>query len=476
MSVRNVTSSLGFSNSAVKTLPLNITKSSTLTGRNTETKVSQHISVTVNSGDTPYKLEHRALWYAAKEAGLPQSERNEFAKANADGKFNFTHGDPTPKNDASVKSNDLALLSGKTIPYKLSSNQVADLQQRRDAYLQRGGVLFSKKEVAKPTTQENYSAVNGYDQTSLRRAQIESKLPGSNQTNYSNIKEKAGWQQLVSEKAGINSADWNPERGFEANRQTVERVYGLYEQLHKQHPELQWAGMAKLAGGVVYGGLEQIKVNQKRAITGGGVLSGVNPAAGIGTTAFALGELNYMETKLLTMQKRIFDDLAWQHAAYSKGGIGALEAAHQRGEITKDNLNAWKDIASGDKERIQNGNMSLLDREQFFILEEHYEEIRNRPSTGGIFAGALSRLADSPVPGGRAFSSSTGGDITVFADRWKWIEQEIAKPYLNLSPEYRTVLNNQPLRELANRQFAVDPLAPIAPKPQPHPTPTPQPR
>ena len=283
---------------------------------------------------------------------------------------------------------------------------------------------------------------------------------------------KAEWQQRALERAGINPAQWNPSRGFGENRQNVERVYALYANLYSNHTELQWSGMAKLAGGVVYGGLQQIDTNEERAITGGGILSAINPALGISTTTVALSELNFMEGKLLTMQKEIFTDLAWQHIAYTEGGIKALESAYQRNEITEDNLNAWRDIASGNENRILRGNKWLLHREQFDILQKHYNDIRSRPGTGGIFSTALSQLAESPIPKGHSFSSSVGGDITVFADRWKWVENEVLKPYQNLSLQHRAVLNNQSLQDLANRRFVADPLAP---KPQPHPTPTPNP-
>ena len=110
---------------------------------------------------------------------MPQNERNEFAKANTDGKFDFISNDPTPKDGASVKSGELALLAGKTVPYKLSNNQAADLQQRQTSYVERGGVLFSNKEVPKQTMQKNYAAKNGYDPSELLRLKMEKSFPNN---------------------------------------------------------------------------------------------------------------------------------------------------------------------------------------------------------------------------------------------------------------------------------------------------------
>ena len=277
---------------------------------------------------------------------------------------------------------------------------------------------------------------------------------------------KAEWQQRALERAGINPAQWNPSRGFGENRQNVERVYALYADLYSNHTELQWSGMAKLAGGVVYGGLQQIDDFESAARVG----IFINPIVG----GVALRELNFMEGKLLTMQKEIFIDLAWQHVAYTEGGIGALEASYRRGEINTANLNAWRDIASGVESRVQRGNTWLLQREQRDILEPHYVEIRNRNLTGGALGVALSVLAESPIPGGRSFSSTDGGNIAVFRDRWQWVENEVVRPYQNLSAQHRLALNNQPLQELADRNFADDPRSP-RPQPRPHPTPTPRP-
>jgi hypothetical protein len=152
------------------------------------------------------------------------------------------------------------------------------------------------------------------------------------------------------------------------------------------------------------------------------------------------------------MQQKIFEDLAWQHQAYVEGGLPALEAAYQRGDIKeKEIIQAWRDIASGDENRQWRGNTTLLHREQYDILRLGYEKIRNRTTSlsvskfppvslpidsGKLIAGAMSQMAESLVPGGRSFREVTGDktDITLFNVRWDWIKDDMLPAYRNISP------------------------------------------
>jgi hypothetical protein len=274
--------------------------------------------------------------------------------------------------------------------------------------------------------------------------------------------------------ARIDPATWRPSAGFEANRENVKKVYAYYADLYNQRPELKWAGMAKLAGGTVYGGLEQSELGKMAAKTAATAAT-LTPAPGAPTAAeaakMAYGEAHFLQTQLLDMQKKIFEDLAWQHQAYVEGGLPALEAAFKRGEIKEEKIiQAWRDIASGDENRQWRGNTALLRREQEEILSRGYERIRTRVTSlsiskfppvslpidsGKLIAGAMSQMAQSPVPGGRPFADvmGSGANITVFKDRWQWIENDMLPAYRNLSPERRTALINQPLEELAGRKF-----------------------
>jgi hypothetical protein len=281
------------------------------------------------------------------------------------------------------------------------------------------------------------------------------------------------WRARALTAAKIDPATWKPSAGFEANRENVKKVYAYYADLYNQRPELKWAGMAKLAGGTVYGGLEQSELGRKAAQVAATAAT-LTPAPGAGTAAeaakTAYGEAQFLQTQLLDMQKEIFKDLAWQHQAYVEGGLPALEAAYQRGELDSDQMQAWRGIASSDDNQQWSGNTRLLYREQKVILDTGYEQIRSRVTSlnlsrfppvslpidsGKMIAGAMSQMAESPIPGGRSFREVTGDktDITVFKDRWNWIKEDMLPAYRNLTPERRTALVNQSLEELAGRRF-----------------------
>src|SRR5215472_3103335 len=60
--------------------------------------------------------------------------------------------------------------------------------------------------------------------------------------------------------AGIDPSLWNPDNGLKANDAIVQAVYAYYQHLWDSNHDLQWAGMAKLAGATVYGGLQDLYV------------------------------------------------------------------------------------------------------------------------------------------------------------------------------------------------------------------------
>jgi hypothetical protein len=251
------------------------------------------------------------------------------------------------------------------------------------------------------------------------------------------------WRARALSAAKIDPATWRPSAGFEANRDNVKKVYAYYADLYNQRPELKWAGMAKLAGGTVYGGLEQSELGKTAAKTAATTAT-LTPAPGAGAAAeaakTAYGEARFLQTQLLDMQQKIFEDLAWRHQAYVEGGMPALEAAYRRGEIDGGEkiIQAWRDIASGDENRQWRGNTALLRREQEEILSRGYERIRTRATSlslskfppvslpidsGKLIAGAMSQMAESPIPGGRSFREVTGDKTNVTVSfcvtRWR---------------------------------------------------------
>jgi hypothetical protein len=254
---------------------------------------------------------------------------------------------------------------------------------------------------------------------------------------------KEEWQKRTLATAGLDMKTWVPSAGFQANRENVKKVYAYYTALYNQNHNLLWAGMAKLAGGTVYGGLQTGLV--------------VKVAAGVAGGTIGQGQAQFVENKLVAMQQDIFMDLAWQHQAYIERGICELDTAYRRGDISKDNFQFWLDIDSGYPQQVWRGNKALLHQEQFNVLDPTYRQIRGG-LLGGPTAWMLSRMTESPIPGGKPFSEVVpGGDVTKFQDRWQWIETDMLPSYQQLTPDYRTTLINEPLEDLATRQFAAVP-------------------
>jgi hypothetical protein len=248
------------------------------------------------------------------------------------------------------------------------------------------------------------------------------------------------WRQRALAAAGIDPARWDPDAGFKDNETVVERVYAYDMGVFNHNENLLWAGMAKLAGAQVHRGL---------AVTQATMDAAAMTADQVPTADVIIGYASMVQVKLLVGQRAIFEDLAWQHQAFVEAGLPALMALSAPGLP----LDAWRDIASGEPGRVRRGNKVLLRREQEVVLAPCYASIRAIPDFDQI-PERMSADALSPVPGGKPFREVVpGGDITVFADRWKWIETDMLPAYERLTPERRRQLVNTPLTDLAARRL-----------------------
>jgi hypothetical protein len=175
-------------------------------------------------------------------------------------------------------------------------------------------------------------------------------------------KSKADWQVLARENAfGLelarkitNGTAWLPANGFAANKQIIASVYDYYGALYRRNPtKLQWAGLARIAGGPFYKGfcdmedartaaLTVVKLKDEnylrnaltktaRVIFFGPVNLAVDEGSDVALQALAT-HLQQALKHLMDMGKDIFDDLAWQHEAYLALGLSELKRQWQSTE------------------------------------------------------------------------------------------------------------------------------------------------
>ncbi|GAB3994035.1 WXG100 family type VII secretion target [Nocardioides marmoraquaticus] len=296
------------------------------------------------------------------------------------------------------------------------------------------------------------------------------------------------WRDEALEAAGIDGDAWDPSRGAEANRDTITAVYDYYGQLFLDHPELQWAGMANLIGPSFAAGFYDLDMFRDIAQGVDGALPDIPNAPGSWDDDaremleqlrdLPDSELAYYEEKLLSMQQEIFFDQASMHEAYLLGGTEETDRMAAAGLMDGDTRSAWHDIASGDPDRVTAGNVALLEREQFDIIADDYDEMRSRPGTGEAMTWMTTVVGAPSIPGAQGYADvfpevidlKTPGQVGPFPvpqadlgdvvtplpdgniadryDRWALIEEDTL-------PAYQDLLRDDPdrLRDLVGSDF-----------------------
>jgi hypothetical protein len=181
-------------------------------------------------------------------------------------------------------------------------------------------------------------------------------------------------------------------------------------------------------------------------------------------------DLGWLEVKMLSMGKEIFDDMAWMHIAYHYGGIEALESSLLSSE-DRDTLDAWLLIDSGVPNNVREGTQRLIVREQRDTIQDDWSDIRHRHGPVGLAVTTfLTWTAENPVPEGRPYrdvvTRPTGipkpvfklpdlaiphrpfvpisfesletvrGNVANYPDRKEWIDAEIEPVFQQLATEH----------------------------------------
>jgi len=97
-------------------------------------------------------------------------------------------------------------------------------------------------------------------------------------------------------------------------------------------------------------------------------------------------ELAFYEERFLIMQKAIFDDMGAMHEAYLGGGMEAIEEMLAAGIIDEDTRDSWLNVESGvrtgDASYLHEAARGLAHREQFDIIGDHWDSMRDHALTG----------------------------------------------------------------------------------------------
>ncbi|MGW0915389.1 peptidoglycan-binding domain-containing protein [Streptomyces sp. NPDC002784] len=208
--------------------------------------------------------------------------------------------------------------------------------------------------------------------------------------------------RALAKARNAEHADWLPEAGWAANRARIIDLYGYYRDLYLAAPkELLWAGLGRMAGGAVVGGLDSDP----------GVIE---------------------QSIMVRIGRDIFFDLAWLHEAFMDHPSEAVKLGHLHdrfneyttyaalvptfvpGFPTRSYGAAWRKITTG---LVAEGNRDLLENEQKSIIPPHYEALRTF-----VFSGLPTPFTNNIHPYHRAFIEEVPtGDILNTEDRWRWI-------------------------------------------------------
>ena len=258
----------------------------------------------------------------------------------------------------------------------------------------------------------------------------------------------------------LDFTQYDPGQGFfefssgipGINHHYIREIYYYYRQLFIEKPEeFYWAGMAKVAGASVYGGMADLLIwkDAQETIEGRAVAALVSLDSNYLT--FNGGTEIFLDDFLVTGNKEIFLDQGWAHHAYAASGIWAIQHVEEiEGEGQPNGLSdlqGWEEVDdgiwNGNAASLRSGNQKFLRREQEVVMQQYYDFVnvlKLRPPPLGNLVGAVDVLKDAdglvnagewmsanatknPVPGGLALRDGhPTRRLDIFADRWAWID------------------------------------------------------
>jgi hypothetical protein len=263
----------------------------------------------------------------------------------------------------------------------------SETDQAVSAYKRSRGIEPSTGKVGPKT-------ITGLDREPLPRLEDQQLQHSDRRSFYSN--------RALAKAHDADHPEWLPEAGFAANRARIVDLYGYYRDLHLAAPaEFLWAGLGRMAGGAVVGGLDHDPGLIEQSI-------------------------------MVRIGRDIFYDLAWLHEAYLDHPSEAIKLGHLHdrfneypayvagvpkfaaGFPARSYGAAFHKITTG---AVAGGNRDLLENEQWSIIQPHYDVLRTF-----LFSGMPTPFTNNIHPYHRAFIRDLPtGDILAAADRWAWI-------------------------------------------------------
>ncbi|MEG5041903.1 MULTISPECIES: hypothetical protein [unclassified Microcoleus] len=204
---------------------------------------------------------------------------------------------------------------------------------------------------------------------------------------------------------GQKDDSWNPELGFKPNEQIIRKLYNYYQATYKaKSDKFLWAGLGRLAGGAVLGGL----------LTPG------------------LPDPSFLSNTMVLIGKAIFLDLAWQHELFLDDPQKAINMAREHDARFPAKAKyeiAWSKIASNTITEVAEGNRMLLANEQFTIIQPLYDRIKQTSEwfTPFLFSKTSAftpNVHPYHLPFVESFPTTRSADVTVANDRWEWITKQ----------------------------------------------------
>lgn len=188
---------------------------------------------------------------------------------------------------------------------------------------------------------------------------------------------------------GVDMNGFDPSGTFLDQRDELQSIYEYYAELYfRDTVNFQWPGMAKLAGGAVYGGLSDIDYGNYTALRFLLIeaiqLLNVLPTDDAIEAMFTAQRISDLQATLMDMAQDVFLDIAWQFKAYYTSGYCALVYVDEsgNGQLGRYLEDAWRQIRD---EEILVGNKELLLREQAETLSGGFSTLSSE-NWGGLFS------------------------------------------------------------------------------------------